>query len=73
MFSYDLDAELTTWETYNFIIYGHVNELISLGCKDELTLITLQLWSAYLKRNEIAFFGKKETHIPKFSFKYNQR
>lgn len=68
-----LDSELTSWETYNYIIHGFVNELIQLGCKDELALTTLQLWSAYLRKNEVAFFGKKETKIPKFSFKYNQR
>ncbi|XP_031632877.1 TATA box-binding protein-associated factor RNA polymerase I subunit B [Contarinia nasturtii] len=67
------NSELTSWETYNYIIYEFVNELIQLGCKDELTLMTLQLWSAYLRKNEIAFFGKKETKIPKFSFKYKHR
>lgn len=67
------DTELTTWETYNYIIYGLVDELTRLGCKDELALATLQLWTAYLRKNEIAFFGKKETHVPKFPFKYRQR
>lgn len=65
--------ELTSWEAYNYILYGFVNELIQLGCKDELMTTTLQLWAAYLRKNEVAFFGKKETHLPKFSFKYNQR
>lgn len=72
-FLFHLDLELTSWETYNYILYGFVNELVQLGCKDELILTTLQLWSAYLRKNEVAFFGKKETNIPKFSFKYNQR
>lgn len=68
-----IDTELTSWETYNYILYGYVNELVQLGCKDELILTTLQLWSTYLRKNEAAFFGKKETNLPKFAFNHNQR
>lgn len=73
LFVFNVGNELTSWEAYNYILYGFVNELIQLGCKDELMTTTLQLWAAYLRKNEVAFFGKKETHLPKFSFKYNQR
>lgn len=66
-------TELTSWETYNYILYGFVNELVQLGCKDEVTLTVLQLWSAYLRMNEVAFFGKRETNLPKFSFKHSPR
>lgn len=64
---------MTTWETYNYILFGYVNELVCLGCKEELVLATLQLWSAYLRKNEIAFYGKSDMNLPKFPFKYNQR
>lgn len=65
--------EMTTWEAYNYILYGFVNELLNLGSKDELMLTTLQLWAAYLRKNEVAFYGKKETNLPKFNFKYKRR
>lgn len=70
---YYLDNELTTWEAFNYILYGYVNELIELGCKEEIMLATLQLWTAYLQKNEVAFYGKKETDLPKFNFKYKLR
>lgn len=36
-------------------------------------LTTLQLWTTYLQKNEVAFYGKRETDLPKFSFKYKLR
>lgn len=59
--------ELTSWEEYNYILVGLVNELINLGASPELKLVTLQLWSAYLRANEAAFFSRKELKIPKLS------
>lgn len=65
--------ELTTYETFNYILYGLVNELVCLGCKEELILTTLQMYAAYLRSHEIAFFGKRETKLPKMPFKYKLR
>lgn len=67
------DFELTTWEAYNYIIYGFVNELINLGCKEELMLTTLQMWTVFLRKQEVAFYGKRETKLPKFNFNYKIR
>lgn len=72
-FCFVLDAELTTWEIYNYILFGYVNELICLGSKEELLLTTLQLWSTYLQKNEVAFYSRKDTNLPKFQFKYKSR
>lgn len=66
-------TELTTYETINYILYGLVNELVCLGCKEELILTTLQMYAAYLRSHEIAFFGKRETKLPKMPFKYKLR
>lgn len=68
-----VDVELTTWEAYNYILYGFVNELINLGCKEDIMLTTLQLWAAYLRQHEVAFYGKEETVLPKFNFHFKPR
>lgn len=66
-------TELTTYEIINYILYGLVNELVCLGCKEELAVTTLQMYAAYLRSHEIAFFGKRETNLPKMPFKYKLR
>lgn len=71
--SISLAIELTSYETYNFVIYGLVNELICLGCADELALATLQMWSYYLRQHEVAFFGDNETNVPKMPLKYKSQ
>lgn len=73
MFFFAIEIELTTWESYNYILYGFVNELINLGCKEEIMLTTLQLWAAYLRRHQVAFYGKEDTNLPRFTFKYKPR
>lgn len=67
------DLKLTTWEEFNYIIIGLVNELINLGAKPELKLATLQLWSAYLRLNEAAFFSRTSIKIPKLSASFKKR
>ncbi|XP_011199724.4 TATA box-binding protein-associated factor RNA polymerase I subunit B [Bactrocera dorsalis] len=64
---------LTSWECYNYILRGLVNDLLSFGAKEELKLMTLQLWSAYLRRNEVAFFSRKRVELPKLGVRYLQR
>lgn len=67
---------LTSWEEYNFILVGLVDELIDLGAKDELKMTVLQLWTTYLRVNEVAFFSRREPRIPKlgasFKLRYGQ-
>lgn len=63
-------AQLTSWECYNYILRGFVEELLSFGAKEELKLMTLQIWAAYLRRMEIAFFNRKQPDLPKLGIKY---
>ncbi|XP_067628470.1 TATA box-binding protein-associated factor RNA polymerase I subunit B [Eurosta solidaginis] len=63
---------LTSWECYNYILRGLVNDLLSYGAKEELKLMTLQLWAAYLRRSEVAFFSKKRVELPKLGLRFLQ-
>ncbi|XP_023308620.2 TATA box-binding protein-associated factor RNA polymerase I subunit B [Lucilia cuprina] len=64
--------QLTSWECYNYILRGFVEELLSIGAKEELKLMTLQVWAAYLRRMEVAFFNRKQADLPKLGIKYLQ-
>lgn len=66
-------AQLTSWECYNYILRGFVEELLSFGAKEELKLMTLQVWAAYLRRMQVAFFNRKQADLPKLSVKYLQK
>lgn len=67
------DNQLTSWEEYNYILLGLVNELIELGAKDELKLTTLQLWATYLRVHEVAFFSQREPRIPKLNASFKSK
>lgn len=60
------EHKLTTWEAYNYILRGLVNEAIEVFKLDpEVKLTALQIWSSYLRRNEAAFFNDEEEVLPK--------
>ncbi|XP_037951886.1 TATA box-binding protein-associated factor RNA polymerase I subunit B-like [Teleopsis dalmanni] len=65
--------ELTSWECYNYILRGMVEELLQMGAKEELKTVTLQIWAAYLRRMEVAFFNKKQAELPKLGLRFNKR
>lgn len=67
------ELKLTSYEEFNYILVGLVNELINLGAKKELKLTALQLWTAYLRLNEVAFFSRKSIKIPKLSASFRKR
>lgn len=58
-------TEITSWEEFNYILVGLVDQLIELGAKPELKLTALQLWTSYLRLHEVAFFAKKDPKLPK--------
>uniref|UniRef100_A0A336MX32 CSON009124 protein n=1 Tax=Culicoides sonorensis TaxID=179676 RepID=A0A336MX32_CULSO len=58
-------TELTTWEAFNYILHGLVEELIRIGVTPEIKLTVFQMWAYYLKKTEIAFFNKKKPVLPK--------
>ncbi|XP_058983898.1 TATA box-binding protein-associated factor RNA polymerase I subunit B isoform X1 [Musca domestica] len=62
--------QLTSWECYNYILRGYVEELLSYGAKEELKLMALQVWAAYLRRMEVAFFNKKHADLPRLGVRY---
>ncbi|XP_017474264.1 PREDICTED: TATA box-binding protein-associated factor RNA polymerase I subunit B [Rhagoletis zephyria] len=64
---------LTSWECYNYILRGLVNDLLSFGAKEDLKLMSLQLWAAYLRRMEVAFFNKKRVELPRLGLRFLQR
>lgn len=67
------EVELTTWEEYNYILFGLTNELIDLGAKDELRMTVLQLWTSYLRKTDVAFTSTREPKIPKLGPCYSNK
>ncbi|KAH8382402.1 hypothetical protein KR009_003350 [Drosophila setifemur] len=59
-------SEITSWEFYNYVLRGFVQELLNMGAKPELKLMTLQVWAAYMSRMEVAFC-KNELGLPKLN------
>lgn len=70
---YDEGKNWTTWEAYNWILKGMVDQIIELGAKPSLKVVILQLWATYLRKLEVAFISRKYTVLPKlgpgFSYK----
>lgn len=58
-------TELTTWEAFNYILHGLVEELIAIGVNPEVKLTVFQMWTHYLKKTEVAFFNKQKPALPK--------
>ena len=63
----------TSWEYYNFILKGLVDELIGLGAQKKVKIVVLQLWATYLKKLEVAFTSKKHPRLPKLGINYHPR
>ncbi|KAG8232013.1 hypothetical protein J437_LFUL011954 [Ladona fulva] len=61
----------TTWEAYNHILKGMVDELIKLGASPMLKVTVLQLWIRYLQILKAAFLPPG--HLPKLGPAYNPR
>uniref|UniRef100_T1GIN7 Rrn7/TAF1B C-terminal cyclin domain-containing protein n=1 Tax=Megaselia scalaris TaxID=36166 RepID=T1GIN7_MEGSC len=63
---------ITSWEVFNYILRGLVEELLELGAKEELKEKVLQIWSALLRSQEIAFFNTQHSELPKLNLKFCQ-
>lgn len=63
----------TSWEYYNFILKGLVDELIGLGAQKRVKIVVLQLWATYLKKLEVAFTSKTYSRVPKLGIHYRPR
>ena len=73
VFLLDDTNEWTSWEYYNFILKGLVDELIGLGAQKTVKIVVLQLWATYLKKLEVAFTSKKRSRLPKLGINYHPR
>lgn len=69
----DPDREWTTWEAYNWILKGLVDEVIELGAKPSLKEVVLQLWASYLRKMGIAFTSKKNQDMPRLAVDFDLR
>ncbi|XP_062704887.1 TATA box-binding protein-associated factor RNA polymerase I subunit B-like [Aedes albopictus] len=56
---------LTSWEVVNFILLGYTDRLVTIGAGENFKLTVLQLWTAYLRRSEVAFFDKTKPERPR--------
>lgn len=65
------DKRLTTWECYNYILLGLVNELIAIGAKKELKNVVKCLWFKYLEKCEVV--PKTQDGLPKLSALYSAK
>ncbi|XP_071446214.1 TATA box-binding protein-associated factor RNA polymerase I subunit B [Hetaerina americana] len=62
----------TTWEAYNYVLKGMVDELIKLGASPNLKPVVFQLWAKYLRKIDVAFL-KKNKKLPKLGASYCER
>ncbi|XP_052863768.1 TATA box-binding protein-associated factor RNA polymerase I subunit B [Anopheles cruzii] len=59
--------KITSWEQMNHILYGMTEQLVELGAPNELKVTVLQIWCAYLRDAEVAFFSKRRRLRPRLS------
>lgn len=60
-----VDHRLTSWECYNHILLGLVNELIDIGAKKALKGVVKYLWFKYLEKCEVV--PKTADKLPKLN------
>ncbi|XP_022918397.2 TATA box-binding protein-associated factor RNA polymerase I subunit B [Onthophagus taurus] len=58
------EERLTSWECYNYILLGLVNELIELGADKSLRTTVEVLWLHYLKKIEVIREGNLPPKLP---------
>ncbi|XP_058056071.1 TATA box-binding protein-associated factor RNA polymerase I subunit B [Anopheles bellator] len=64
--------KITSWEQMNHILHGLTEQLVELGAPNHLKVTVLQIWCAYLRDVEVAFFTKRRRLRPRLSLA-NQR
>ncbi|XP_063705341.1 TATA box-binding protein-associated factor RNA polymerase I subunit B-like [Culicoides brevitarsis] len=61
-----VETTLTSWEAFNYILHGLVNEAIEVFQLDpKVKLTAFQIWTAYLRKHESAFYNDQERVLPK--------
>jgi hypothetical protein len=63
----------TSYEEFNIILHGMVNEILEFEHVPKLKVTVLQLWIRYLKSQEIAFHdANKLNQLPKLAAHYRK-
>ncbi len=55
---------MTSWECYNIVLKGLVEQLMELGASPRLKVTVFQLWALYLKTAKVAFVSETEEKFP---------
>jgi hypothetical protein len=63
---------LTSWEEYNLILIGLVDEILDIEDIANFKKTVLQLWISYLRETEAAFFSKDSAIAPRLFVKHRQ-
>lgn len=69
-FCFSAAVTLTSWEIFNYILKGLVDEIMELGAKPEVKIVILQLWASYLRRLEVAFMSTSVPHKPRLDINF---
>ncbi|XP_058793595.1 TATA box-binding protein-associated factor RNA polymerase I subunit B [Phymastichus coffea] len=63
----------TSWELYNLVLIGLINELIEIGADPKIKLTVLQLWTYYLSKLEVSFTSKTKKCIPRMARRFHKK
>ena len=63
---------LTSFEEYNHILKGFVDEILTIEDIPNFKATCLQLWISYLQQSEAAFFDKEKMATPKLYAVYRK-
>lgn len=63
---------LTSFEEYNHILIGLIDEILCIELVPNFKVTCLQLWISYLNRIEAAFFDKEKFSAPKLFATYRK-
>ncbi|XP_070507699.1 TATA box-binding protein-associated factor RNA polymerase I subunit B [Chironomus tepperi] len=68
------ESKCTSFEEYNYILRGLVDEILMIEKIPNFKKTVLQLWITYLKYTEVAFFDQDNlAHLPKFHAYYRHQ
>ncbi|KAG5671882.1 hypothetical protein PVAND_002052 [Polypedilum vanderplanki] len=68
-----LSSKKTSYEEYNYILHGLVDEILQIEDIPGFKVTVLQLWIRYLKHYEAAFFDNDNlNHLPKLNGIYRE-
>ncbi|KAL7019427.1 hypothetical protein ACKWTF_011119 [Chironomus riparius] len=70
----ETESKCTSFEEYNYILRGLVDEILMIENVPNFKKTVLQLWITFLKYTEVAFFDQDNlAHLPKFHSFYRHQ